>query len=34
MAEYQLGKQLSPEEVNDITAFLGTLTASDPSKLL
>ena len=34
MAEYQLGKQLSPEEVNDITAFLGTLTASDPSKLM
>jgi cytochrome c peroxidase len=31
MAEYQLGKQLSKEEVTDIVAFLGSLTG-DTSK--
>jgi cytochrome c peroxidase len=33
MAEYQLGKQLSNEEVADIAAFLGSLTG-DTSKFL
>jgi cytochrome c peroxidase len=32
MAEHQLGKQLSKEQVDDIVAFLGSLTASDPAK--
>ena len=32
MAEYQLGKQLSKEEVDDIVSFLGSLTATDTSK--
>lgn len=31
MAEYQLGKQLKPTEVADIVAFLGSLTAKQPS---
>ena len=33
MAEYQLGKQLSKEEITDIVAFLGSLTG-DTSKHL
>lgn len=32
MAEHQLGKQLSKEQVDDIVAFLGSLTASNPTK--
>ena len=32
MAEYQLGKQLSKEEVDEIVSFLGSLTATDTSK--
>jgi cytochrome c peroxidase len=32
MAEYQLGKNLSPEQVADIVAFLKTLTAETPPK--
>ena len=31
MAEYQLGKKLSPEHVNEIVAFLKTLTAEKPA---
>ena len=30
MAEYQLGKQLTPDQVNEIVAFLKTLTAEKP----
>jgi cytochrome c peroxidase len=32
MGEYQLGKDLSKEEVSDIVAFLGALTAKNPVK--
>jgi len=32
MAEYQLGKKLSPEQVSDIVAFLKTLTAESTPK--
>lgn len=32
MAEHQLGKQLSKEQVDEIVAFLGSMTASDPAK--
>lgn len=32
MGEYQLGKDLSKEEISDIVAFLGSLTAKDPIK--
>lgn len=34
MARHQLGKELSDQEVKDIVAFLGALTASPPADLL
>jgi cytochrome c peroxidase len=34
MAEYQLGKKLTPEQVNEIVTFLNSLTATDTSKLM
>ncbi|MEY4667737.1 MAG: hypothetical protein RL518_436 [Pseudomonadota bacterium] len=34
MAEYQLGKQLTPEQVKEIVTFLNTLTATDTSKFM
>jgi cytochrome c peroxidase len=34
MAEYQLGRQLTPEQVNEIVTFLNALTAKDTSKLM
>lgn len=33
MAEFQLGKQLTPEQVNEIVVFLKTLTAEKPPRL-
>lgn len=33
MAEYQLGRQLTPEQVNEIVTFLNALTATDTAKL-
>ena len=34
MAEYQLGRQLTPEQVNEIVTFLNALTAKDTSKIM
>jgi cytochrome c peroxidase len=34
MAEYQLGKQLTPEQVKEIVIFLNSLTATDTSKFM
>jgi cytochrome c peroxidase len=34
MAEYQLGRQLTPEQVNEIVIFLNALTAKDTSKIM
>ena len=34
MAEYQLGRKLTPEQVGDIVAFLNSLTATDTSKFM
>lgn len=34
MAEYQLGRQLTPEQVNEIVLFLNALTAKDTSKIM
>lgn len=34
MAEYQLGKQLTPEQVKEIVTFLNSLTATDTSKFM
>lgn len=34
MAEYQLGKQLSPDQVKEIVTFLNSLTAKDTSKIM
>ena len=34
MAEYQLGRQLTPEQVNEIVTFLNSLTAKDTSKVM
>jgi cytochrome c peroxidase len=34
MAEYQLGKQLTPDQVKEIVTFLDSLTATDTSKFL
>ena len=34
MAEYQLGKKLTPEQVGEIVTFLNSLTATDTSKLM
>ncbi len=34
MAEYQLGKQLTPEQVTEIVTFLNSLTATDTSKFM
>ena len=34
MAEYQLGKQLTPEQVKEIVTFLDSLTATDTGKFM
>ena len=34
MAEYQLGKKLTPEQVTEIVTFLNSLTATDTSKFM
>jgi cytochrome c peroxidase len=34
MAQHQLGKQLTPEQVKDIVTFLNSLTAKDTSKIM
>jgi len=34
MAEYQLGKQLTPEQVKEIVTFLNSLTATDTGKFM
>lgn len=34
MAEHQLGKKLTPEQVNEIVTFLGSLTATNTSKIM
>jgi cytochrome c peroxidase len=34
MAEHQLGKNLTAEQVKEIVTFLNALTASDPGKVL
>jgi cytochrome c peroxidase len=34
MAEYQLGKQLTPDQVKEIVTFLNSLTATDTSKFM
>lgn len=34
MAEYQLGRQLTPEQVKEIVTFLNALTAKDTSKIM
>jgi cytochrome c peroxidase len=34
MAEYQLGRKLSPEQVKEIVTFLNSLTATDTSKVM
>jgi hypothetical protein len=34
MAEYQLGRQLTPEQVKDIVTFLNSLTAKNPEKFM
>lgn len=34
MAEHQLGKQLSPEQIQEIATFLNSLTAKDTSKIM
>lgn len=33
MADYQLGKQLTPDQVKDIVTFLNSLTATDTAKI-